>query len=160
MEKRLSETYTITIINQKGEVGKTSTCTPMATLLGLAGYRSLVVDDSDYIILRGTFEILEKRLAIQIPTTAYEHPYISTILDATAKPEATAPYENKPHMSHDKMIERLNSDQTIRNKIQACLLTVGGPFRNIRYCIEDDRSSNKYSFVQISVLKQKREVKY
>lgn len=119
-----------------------------------------IIDDSDYIILRGTFEILEKRLAIQIPTTAYEHPYISTILDATTKPEAAAPYENKPHLSRDKMIERLNSDQTIRNKIQACLLTVGGPFKNIRYCIEDDRSSDKYSFVRISALRQKQETKH
>ena len=45
MKKRLPTDHIITIINQKGGVGKTSSCTLMATLLGLAGYQCLVIDN-------------------------------------------------------------------------------------------------------------------
>ena len=45
MNKRLPTDHIITIINQKGGVGKTSSCTLMATLLGLAGYQCLVIDN-------------------------------------------------------------------------------------------------------------------
>lgn len=119
-----------------------------------------IIDDPDYIILRSTFEIMEKRLAIQIPTTAYDRPYISAILDAVIKPEVISPYENKPHMTRDEMIKQLNSDQSLRDKIQTCLSIVGNPSRNIRYCTENDNSSEKYSFVRISALKQEQEVPY
>lgn len=45
MKKRLPTDHIITIINQKGGVGKTSSCTLMVTLLGLAGYQCLVIDN-------------------------------------------------------------------------------------------------------------------
>lgn len=119
-----------------------------------------IIDDSDYIILRSTFEIMEKKLAIQIPAEAYNTPYISRVVDAAIKIEAVAPYENKPQLSRDEMLQQLNSSQPLRNCVQTCLLAVGSQSRNIRYCTEDETSSEKYSFVRISALKRSQEVTY
>lgn len=42
---RLDETRVITLLNNKGGIGKTSSCTALATLLGIMGYKCLVIDN-------------------------------------------------------------------------------------------------------------------
>lgn len=43
--RKLDETMIITLLNNKGGVGKTSSCTALATLLGIMGYKCLIIDN-------------------------------------------------------------------------------------------------------------------
>ena len=117
-----------------------------------------ITGDEDYIVLRTTFEILERNLAVHIPSGAYDNPYIAHITPISGLSDACAPYENHPFMTYSAMLDILNQQQELCNCIQRCLLTVGDTTRNIRYCSEDSALSEKYSFVRIAALKPAQEV--
>ena len=72
--------------------------------------------------------------------------------------DTCAPYENHPYMEYSAMLDILNQQQELRDRIQQCLLTAGDATRNIRYCSEDSALSEKYSFVRIAALKPAQEV--
>ena len=117
-----------------------------------------IIGDEDYIVLRTTFEILERNLAVHIPSGAYDNPYIARITPISGLSDACVPYENHPFMTYSAMLDVLNRQQELCDRIQRCLLTVGDATRNIRYCSEDSALSEKYSFVRIAALKPAQEV--
>lgn len=55
MEKRTNETKVIVFTNNKGGVGKTSSCTSIGSLLSLLGYKCLVVDNDFQANTTATF---------------------------------------------------------------------------------------------------------
>lgn len=117
-----------------------------------------IIGDEDYLVLRATFEILERNLAVHIPSGAYDNPYIAHITPISGLSDTCAPYENHPYMEYSAMLDILNQQQELRDRIQQCLLTAGDATRNIRYCSEDSALSEKYSFVRIAALKPAQEV--
>lgn len=113
-----------------------------------------IINDDDYAVLRVTYELLEKRLGICIPTDAYDSPYISQITWSTTIGSLSAPCGNDPHMNYEELLAHLNNSQELRDRVQACLVQVGSPSKNIRYRMEEDNANTKYSFVRLSALKR------